>query len=381
MDIQLALVGKRVLVVEDDYLIATDLKTQLHNVGINVVGPVPNIGAAQELLSNDADIAGAILDVRLGDEFVFPVADELERRGVPFVFATGFEPDIVPARHADKIVLRKPTESRAIAVALAGAAYPFPVTSQQAAQNLILAHLPPPVLAALLPQVRVVALPRGSVLEVPDQLVNRVYFPLDCVASMIVVGRDGTRVETGIIGREGLTGSGLSDNDDRTPYELIIQIDGTALAMSADEFRQALTSVPELRVLTTRFARSLGVQVSYTALANAKFDIRQRLARWLVMMQDRVPGRSLNITHDYLAVMLGVRRSSVTDVLHILEGDKLIRANRSCIKVRNRNGLIEVAGESYGAPEAEHNRLMTLGVAGIGGLEAVQQASQERNHR
>ncbi|MRG66056.1 helix-turn-helix domain-containing protein [Rhizobium pusense] len=201
------------------------------------------------------------------------------------------------------------------------------------------------------------------------------------VASMIVVGRDGTRVETGIIGREGLTGSGLSDNDDRTPYELIIQIDGTALAMSADEFRQALTSVPELRVLTTRFARSLGVQVSYTALANAKFDIRQRLARWLVMMQDRVPSRSLNITHDYLAVMLGVRRSSVTDVLHILEGDKLIRANRSCIKVRNRNGLIEVAGESYGAPEAEHNRLMTLGVAGIGGSEAVQQASQERNHR
>ncbi|MDH0118033.1 Crp/Fnr family transcriptional regulator [Agrobacterium pusense] len=380
MDIQLALVGKRVLVVEDDYLIATDLKTQLHNVGINVIGPVPNIGAAQELLSNEADIAGAILDVRLGDEFVFPVADELERRGVPFVFATGFEPDIVPARHSDKIVLRKPTESRAIAVALAGAAYPFPVTSHQAAQNLILARLPPPVLAALLPQLRVVALPRGSVLEVPDQLVNRVYFPLDCVASMIVVGRDGTRVETGIIGREGLTGSGLSDNDDRTPYELIIQIDGTALAMSADEFRQALTSVPELRVLTTRFARSLGVQVSYTALANAKFDIRQRLARWLVMMQDRVPGRSLNITHDYLAVMLGVRRSSVTDVLHILEGDKLIRANRSCIKVRNRNGLIEVAGESYGAPEAEHNRL-TLGVAGIGGSEAVQQASQERNHR
>lgn len=371
MDMQQILVGKRVLVVEDDYLIATGLKTQLYEAGIAVVGPVPNIDQAQQLLNTEPDIAGAILDIRLDKECVFPIADELERRGVPFVFATGFEPDIIPARHADKIVLRKPAAGRAIVMALAGAAYPGPVTAQEARQNQILTQLPPPALATLLPYLRIVNLPSGSVLEVPDQIVSRVYFPLDCVVSVIVVGRKGTRIETGVIGREGLTGSGLSDNDDRTPYELITQIEGTALAMPAYQFRRGLNSVPELRALTSRFARSLGVQVSYTALANAKFDIRQRLARWLIMVQDRVPGRDINLTHDYLAVMLGVRRPSVTDVLHILEGDRLIRANRGCIEIRDRNGLIEIAGEAYGAPEIEYIRLMALGLDGNEYLEAV----------
>ncbi|NWJ27591.1 Crp/Fnr family transcriptional regulator [Rhizobium sp. Td3] len=368
---QQTLVGKRVLVVEDDYLIATSLKAQLYDIGINVVGPVPSIDLAQERLRTESDIAGAVLDIKLNDELVFPIADELERRGVPFVFATGFEPDIVPARHADKIVLRKPAEGRAIALALAGATHPGPVTPQVAQRNGILDQLPAPVLAALLPQLRLINLPRGSILEVPDQLVNRVYFPLDCVASVIVVGREGTRIETGMIGCEGVTGSGLSDNDDHTPYELIIQVAGTALALSADEFRRALNSKPELRVLTSRFSRSLGVQVSYTALANAKFDIRKRLARWLVMVQDRVPGRVFNLTHDYLAVMLGVRRPSVTDVLHMLEGEGLIRSNRSSIEIRDRNGLINVAGESYGTPEAEYARLMALGLNGTARGEAV----------
>ena len=118
--------------------------------------------------------------------------------------------------------------------------------------------------------------------------------------------------------------------------------------------------VLELRILASRFARSLAVRVSYTALANGRFEVKQRLARWLAVVHERVPGREFHLTHDYLAIMLGVRRPSVTDALHLLEGNKLIRSTRGNIEIRDRNGLIAAAGEAFGAPEAEYERLMAL---------------------
>jgi len=183
------------------------------------------------------------------------------------------------------------------------------------------------------------------------------------VGSLIVVGREGSRVETGLVGREGMTGAALVEGDAYTPYELITQVEGDALVMMASDFVAFALATPELRIFARRFLRSLGVQVSYTALANAKFEIRQRLARWLVMVHDRVPGRSFQLTHDYLAIMLGVRRSSVTDALHLLEGETLIRSTRMSIEIRDRQGLITVAGEAYGAPEVEYERLMALPLA------------------
>ena len=81
------------------------------------------------------------------------------------------------------------------------------------------------------------------------------------------------------------------------------------------------------------------------------------------MVHDRVPGRHFHLTHEYLAIMLGVRRPSVTDALHILEGDKLIRSTRGNIEIRDRRGLVAAAGEAFGAPEAEYDRLMALPIA------------------
>ncbi|WP_313200159.1 helix-turn-helix domain-containing protein [Rhizobium sp.] len=160
-----------------------------------------------------------------------------------------------------------------------------------------------------------------------------------------------------------MTGAALVEGDAYTPYELITQVEGDALVMMASDFVAFALATPELRIFARRFLRSLGVQVSYTALANVKFEIRQRLARWLVMVHDRVPGRSFQLTHDYLAIMLGVRRSSVTDALHLLEGETLIRSTRMSIEIRDRQGLITVAGEAYGAPEVEYERLMALPLA------------------
>lgn len=352
--------GTRVLLVEDDYFIASDLARRLDQMGFDVVGPLPGVEEALDRIHSTADIAAAMLDIRLSGQMVFPVADELERRAVPFIFATGFEPEIVPARHADKLILRKPLEDNAIVAALMDALEPAPVANDELLRNSIIRRLPQPQLNKISPLLRRVHLPRGAVMEVQNQKVTRVYFPIDCVASLIAVGRQGTRIETGLIGREGMTGMGIAIGDDRTSHELINQVEGDALVMAALDFRAALHLAPDLGLLAARFSRILGVQVSHTALVNAKFELRQRLARWLLMVQDRVPLQSFDLTHEYLSIMLGVRRSSVTDAIHVLEGEKLIRATRSNIEIRDRVQLIKIAGEAYGTPEAEYERLMHL---------------------
>ena len=325
-----------------------------------MLGPSSNVEDALRQIASTDDLAGAILDANLGEEMVFPVADELERLDIPFLFATGYEPDVIPARHRERIVLRKPLEEDAAAAALLRATNLQGVSLEEASRNQILARLAKSQLAVIAPLLGRVYLPRGALLEVPHQVVSQIFFPLDCVGSLIAVASDGTRTETGLIGKEGMTGSGLAVGDDQTPHELVNQIEGEALVIAADAFLAAMTRVPNLRLLANRFARALSVQVSHTALANGSFKVPRRLARWLLMVDDRTDGDAFNLTHDYLAIMLAVRRASVTDALHILEGEGLIRSTRSNIVIRDRKGLVAYAGQGYGLPEAEYTRLINL---------------------
>lgn len=360
--VEKTLQGRCILVVEDDYYVATDLASKLSAHGVEVAGPAAGVAGALAQLRSSPGIEGAILDVNLGGETAFPVADELERRGLPFIFATGCEPDVVPSRHADKILLRKPLDDDTIAGALLAAFHPRGATAQDVERNGILRRLPPSELNDLLPLLRTIFLPRGAIMEMQGQTITRVYFPLDCVASLVAVSREGSRIETGLIGNEGMTGYGIAEGDKETPFELINQIAGYTLAIAADDFKQALSTSAGLRTLALRFARSMSVQVSYTALANGRLDIRRRLARWLLMVHDRVDQNIFHLTHDDLAIMLGVRRSSVTNALHLLEGDRLIRSTRNNIEIVNPRGLIDAASEVYGAPELEYDRLMGLPV-------------------
>lgn len=359
-----ALAGKRILLVEDDYYMVSELAHRLTAMDVTVVATCPGVAEALQAIGAAHDLDGAILDINLAGEMVFPVADSLERLGIPFVFATGYDPDVVPDRHADKIVLRKPVELESLELGLSGAARPRAVSVDEALQNEVLALLPESILKELLPLLSRIRVPRGAVLEVPHQAISRVYFPVDCVASLIAVGSEGTRIETGLIGREGMTGTGIALGDDRTPHELVNQIEGLALAMAAEDFKLVLRDAPEFDLLAGRFARALGIQVSHTALANGRFDIRTRLARWLLMVDDRTPKSAFDLTHEYLSIMLGTRRPSVTEAIHLLEGERLIRSTRSHLEIRDRPGLLQFASESYGIPEAEYRRLMSLPLAG-----------------
>lgn len=347
----------RILVVEDDYLAAQELTVQLRSLGLEVLGPVARVEHANALIEMEDAIGAAILDVNLGDEMVFPVADELARRSVPFIFATAYEPDIIPRHHQDRQLVRKPFDTETIRIALKEAGVNRNAAGSDIAQNILLSCLSPGEQADIIPFMKKVELPRGAILERPSFTISHAYFPLSCVASVIVRGETGVSIETGIIGREGMTAFGIHARDPFATFEVINQIEGEALKIERVQLERFFSRNANFRSLTSMFARTFNIQTSYTALANGRFTVAQRLARWLVMIDDRLERPSFTITHEYLSVMLGVRRASITDSLHMLEGERLIKSTRSLVEVIDREGLIAATGGCYGVPEAEHRRL------------------------
>ena len=175
---------------------------------------------------------------------------------------------------------------------------------------------------------------------------------------MVARTASGHEAEVGFIGFEGMTGSSLVMGDDRAPHACFVQLEGEAIRIEAGAFNAALAASATLRMFLLRFVNALQTQAGCTALVNARLKLEERLARWLLMCDDRVPGERLAITHEFLAVMLGVRRPGVTVALQLLEGRALIRARRGEIVIRDRTGLLELANGGYGEAEAEYVRLI-----------------------
>jgi CRP-like cAMP-binding protein len=159
-------------------------------------------------------------------------------------------------------------------------------------------------------------------------------------------------------GREGVTGLPILLGSDRSPNWTFVQVAGHARRMEADDLREAMEQSGSLRALLLNFVQFFPIQTSQTALANARFKIEERLARWLLMAQDRLDLPLMPLTHEFLSVMLGVRRAGVADAIHALEGRGMIRSERGQIEVIDREGMIEWADGCYGVPEREYERLL-----------------------
>jgi CRP-like cAMP-binding protein len=187
--------------------------------------------------------------------------------------------------------------------------------------------------------------------------IEHVYFIEDGVASVVAQSKGNPEIEVGITGLEGMTGLALVEADDRSPFETFVQVSGSAIRVDAAHFSAAIAASPAFRDLTLRYARAFHLQVAGTAISNGRSKLEERLARWLLMVHDRV-GKSFNITHEFLAVMLAVRRAGVTLALQILEGKGLIRASRGTVTVVDRDGLIETSNGAYGLAEREYERLL-----------------------
>lgn len=169
---------------------------------------------------------------------------------------------------------------------------------------------------------------------------------------------DKRRLEVGIYGREGMGSTAILLGDNQSPHEHFIQMAGSGFRLPADILLSAIKQSPSLNILLLKSLRCFQLQISQTALSNGNYSLNERLARWLLMCHDRVDGDEIKITHEFLGVMLAVRRSGVTLALQTFEGAKIIHAQRGCVIIRDRAMLEDIAGGSYGPAEAAYERLI-----------------------
>lgn len=229
---------------------------------------------------------------------------------------------------------------------------------QSDCRNRLLAVMSGQDFAILAPHLAPTDLPLGMIVAEANRPIETIFFPETGVASMIATTPSGIQVEAGLIGREGFSVPALVLNTLQLPYGSLIQVPGHGHSIGRDVFLRAIDDNPSLLRLMLRFAQCLIIQTSYTALSNGAHELDVRLARWLLMIHDRSPSDDLPVTHEFLSIMLAVRRPSVTNALHVLEGHGLIRAERGCILIRNRADLEVFAGDAYGIPEDEYRRLI-----------------------
>jgi len=197
--------------------------------------------------------------------------------------------------------------------------------------------------------------------ELANREVDAVYFPYSGIISMIVRSNNRQhQSEVGLIGHEGMTGLPVVLGTERAYCSGCVQVEGDGVCLPAHSLRKLMQASGSLRLSLLHYVHAFVMQTIHTALANARGKVEQRLARWLLMAHDRLPGDDLRLTHEFLALMLGVRRAGVTIALHQLQSAGQITITRGAIVIVDRLGLEQSAGGFYGVPERELERLLEL---------------------
>lgn len=225
-------------------------------------------------------------------------------------------------------------------------------------QNHLLTTFAAEDYAFIAPHLEPADLPVGFDVELRGERAQHLYFIETGVVSIVATNGSGEQIEIGLIGREGITGIAVILGDDVANHSAYMQIQGHGYRVPAVVILDAFRRSTALRDRLARFAHTLMIQTAHTALANGRANLVERLSRWILMAHDRVDGNTIPITHDFLALMLGVRRAGVTVALHELEGHRLIRAIRGQITVLDRAGIEKLANGFYGEPENEYLRLV-----------------------
>ncbi|SFL32319.1 Crp/Fnr family transcriptional regulator [Methylobacterium pseudosasicola] len=243
----------------------------------------------------------------------------------------------------------------------------MPQLQQADLRNRLLRALAPEDFAALQPALRPDDMAIRQILIAPRTPIETVHF---LEAGIVSVTNDGARgrVEIGLIGREGLVGAApILLGDDRTPYTHFVQAPGLMLSIEARVLLGVMEERPAVRLPLLRYIHTYFAQTAHTAFANARGNTAMRLARWLLMYQDRSDGDTVMVTHEFMSLMLGVERPGVTAALRMLERDGFVRKHRGLVEIVDREGLLDLAGDSYGMAEAEYDRLID-GLGDDGGI-------------
>ncbi|WP_017957138.1 Crp/Fnr family transcriptional regulator [Rhizobium leguminosarum] len=236
----------------------------------------------------------------------------------------------------------------------------MPALDQRDVRNLLLKALPADAFDLLTADAETVHLPTRHVLVESDQPIDHVCFIEEGLASMVATSAEDEAVEVGHVGYEGMVGAHVVLKTDTTPNRTFLQVAGSGLLVAVESLKRVSAEFPVVNDLLLNYVHCCDIQLSQSALANGRYNMHERLARWLLMCHDRLVGNDLPLTHEFLSLMLGVRRSGVTNELHIIEGIKAIKATRGNVRIIDRAKLEEIAAGSYGIPEREYERLIGL---------------------
>ena len=224
--------------------------------------------------------------------------------------------------------------------------------------NRLLRALAPDDYEWLLPQLTPMRLRLRDVLVEPQRPITHVYFVREGVGSMLAVEQEGGEVEVGTIGREGFVGLPLLLDAETSSYRVIVQVEGDAWRLGADAFRRLLDERPHLRRRCLRYAQYFADQMAQSVACNRLHTLEERCARWLLMTHDRVHGDVFELTHEFLATMLGVRRAGVTVAMGTLQGAGLVTYSRGRVSILDRALLEGAACDCYGVTRASYDRLL-----------------------
>jgi CRP-like cAMP-binding protein len=217
-------------------------------------------------------------------------------------------------------------------------------------RNHLLSSLPTDDYALLEPNLKDIALKQGTILVEQGENIEQVYFPHSGMVSVVIVLEDGEKaVETATVGREGAIGAVAGLGERNATARAIVQVAGTGTRISARNFQAAVRQSPFLRDFVVRYQEMLLHQAQQSTACNALHEARHRLCRWLLQTRDRLDSDMIALTQEFLAQMLGVRRTTVTELARGLQKKGLVRYKRGKIEILDRDGLEECACECYGA--------------------------------
>lgn len=223
--------------------------------------------------------------------------------------------------------------------------------------NYLLAALTENARARLFPHLELVSLTLGTVLYEPGDTLQYVYFPADCIVSLLYVLEDGASAELSVVGNEGVIGISIFMGGETTSSRAVVQSRGYAYRLVAQRLKDEFNRHGETLLLLLRYTQSLITQMSQTAVCNRHHSVDQQLCRWLLLSLDRLPSNQLSMTQELIANMLGVRREGVTEAAGKLQKRNVIEYSRGQITVLDRPKLEELSCECYAVVKKECERL------------------------
>ena len=224
--------------------------------------------------------------------------------------------------------------------------------------NQLIGALPTEIQDLLLPHLHIVQMPLGKILYGPGDKLEHVFFPIDCIISLLYVMEDGATADISVVGNEGIVGIAVFMGGESTPSRAIVQSAGNAFVLPASRLKEAFNQDSMTRLILLRYTQSLITQMAQTAVCNRHHAIDQQICRWLLLSLDRLSGNELVMTQELMASMLGVRREGITVAAGKLQKLGVIEYRRGHITILDRNKLESLCCECYAVVKAESDRLM-----------------------